>query len=92
LMVLLKSWSVSKIQQEFKVSNYVVQTTEKLVAERGIWQSSASCNSWNGEAILCIWWNQQDNARSSACVNLEGIHVQKQLILYSLKEAKYQAF
>jgi hypothetical protein len=45
LMVLPKSWSVRKIQQEFSVSNYMVQTAEKLVAEKGIWQSCASCNS-----------------------------------------------
>jgi hypothetical protein len=31
-------------------------------------------------------------AKDCVSVNLEDIHVQKQLILYNLKEAKYQAF
>jgi hypothetical protein len=31
-------------------------------------------------------------AKDCASVNFQGIHVQKQIILYSLKEAKYQAF
>jgi hypothetical protein len=34
-----KSWSVKKIHQEFKVSNYVVWTSKKLVAEEGILSS-----------------------------------------------------
>lgn len=31
-----KSWSIMKIQQQFKASNYMVQTAKKLVAEKGI--------------------------------------------------------
>jgi CTP-dependent riboflavin kinase len=39
LTVLPKYWSIRKIQQEFKVSNYMVQTSTKLVAEKGILSS-----------------------------------------------------
>jgi hypothetical protein len=76
-MVLLKSWSVSNIQQEFKMSNYVVQTTEKLVAERGISQSFASCNSWNGKQFYVSdeISRTMPGAKECAYVNLEGIHV-----------------
>jgi hypothetical protein len=44
LMVFPKSWSVRTIQQEFKASTYMVQTAEKLVAEKRIWHCPASCN------------------------------------------------
>jgi hypothetical protein len=39
LTVLPKSWLIRKIQQEFKASNYMVQTAKKLVAEIGILSS-----------------------------------------------------
>jgi hypothetical protein len=39
LMVLPKSWSIRKIQQEFKTSNYMVRTSKKLMAEKGILSS-----------------------------------------------------
>jgi hypothetical protein len=39
LTILPKSWSLRKIQQHFKASNYVVQTAKKLVAEKGILSS-----------------------------------------------------
>jgi hypothetical protein len=38
-MVLPKRWSIWKIQQEFKASNYMVQTFKKLVAVKGILSS-----------------------------------------------------
>ena len=36
LTVLPKSWSVTKIQQEFGVSEYMAQQSKKLVEEKGI--------------------------------------------------------
>jgi hypothetical protein len=36
LRVFPKSWSIRKIQLEFKASNYMVQTSKKLVAEKGL--------------------------------------------------------
>jgi hypothetical protein len=33
------SWSIRKIQQELKASNYMIQTSKKLVAEEGILSS-----------------------------------------------------
>jgi hypothetical protein len=36
LAVLSKRSSIRKIQEEFKASNYVVQTAEKSMAENGI--------------------------------------------------------
>jgi DNA modification methylase len=35
-MVLLNSWSITKIQLQLKVSNYTIQTSKKLMAEKGI--------------------------------------------------------
>lgn len=70
-MVLPKGWSIKKIQA-FKASTYMIQTVKKLVAEKGILSSQnvkpgkvsdASCYSWNGEAISCIWWQKQNQAR-----------------------------
>lgn len=34
--IIPKSWSIMKIQQQFKASNYMVPTAKKLVAEKGI--------------------------------------------------------
>jgi hypothetical protein len=39
LTILANSWSIIKIQQQFKASNYMVQTAKKLVAEKGILSS-----------------------------------------------------
>jgi hypothetical protein len=38
--------SIRKIQQEFKASNYMVWTSKKLVAEKGILSSPASTSPW----------------------------------------------
>jgi hypothetical protein len=38
-MVPSNSWSISKIQQELKASNYMVWNAKKLVAEKGILSS-----------------------------------------------------
>jgi hypothetical protein len=38
-MVPPNSWSIRKIQQEFKVSSYMVWTAKKLVAEKIIFSS-----------------------------------------------------
>jgi GH43 family beta-xylosidase len=36
LTVFPKSWSIRKTEQEFKASNYMVWTSKKLVADKGI--------------------------------------------------------
>jgi hypothetical protein len=38
-MILPQSWSIRKIQQALKASNYMVQTAMKLMAEKGILSS-----------------------------------------------------
>jgi hypothetical protein len=59
LTVLPKSWSIRKIQHDFKVSNYMVLTSMKLVAEKGIlWSSNAEPGKVlppaTAEIILCL--------------------------------------
>jgi hypothetical protein len=39
LTILANSWSITKIQQQFKASNYTIQTAKKLVTEKGILSS-----------------------------------------------------
>jgi hypothetical protein len=67
-MVLPKSWSIRRIRQEFKASNYIVWTSRKLVAEKGILSSpnlkpGEVLSPETAEIILCGWWYQQNHAR-----------------------------
>jgi hypothetical protein len=62
LTVLPKNWSIRKIQQEFKASNYMVWTSNKLLAEKGILSSH---NVKSGKVLprVCLpaWSLQQLN-------------------------------
>jgi hypothetical protein len=54
-LVLPKSWLIRKIQQEFKASDYMVETFRKLVAGKGILSipQVELLQQLNGETILC---------------------------------------
>lgn len=64
-----------KIQEDFKAhgSDCYGISGKKIAKHKCKTRSSAtSNNNWNGEAILSIWWNQQDHARDkNVSVNIE---------------------
>ena len=50
LTVLPKSWSIRKVQDEFRASNYMVRTAKQLVKQKGILSSP---NLKQGHSLTC---------------------------------------
>ena len=103
LTILPKGWSVQKVQEEFRVSNYMAHKAKELVKKQGI-LSSPNPKHGSGlplttvnlikkfyelDDISCIMPGKKD----FVSVRQDGkwIHVQKRLLLSNLKEL-YQQF
>jgi len=98
LTVLPKSWSVTRVQQEFGASNYMIRKAKKLVKDHGILSLPTQKAGRTLSAIVV------DDVREFYCndtmsrimpgmkdfvsVNIEGQrqHIQKRLILCNLRE------
>lgn len=92
-MLLPLSWSVMKIQEDFKVHGsdcYWISGWNKITKPKCKTRRSAtSSNSWNGEAVLSIWWNQQDHARDkdvSGILEGKNVHPQIWMIFSNINE------
>jgi hypothetical protein len=101
LMVLPKSWSIRKIQQAFKTSNYMAQTSKKLMAEKGILSSpnikpGKVLPFTTAEIMKQFYVSDRTSrimpgAKDYVSVDSEGkmVHLQKLLILCNQKEAYF---
>lgn len=99
LSVLPRSWSVYNITKEFKAPKYMVQQVKKLVSDQGILCSTTARSghgiSESSKQTIIEFYNNDDISRPMPGVNdfvsvlLDGKkeHVQKRLLMMSLKEA-----
>ena len=102
LTVLPKSWSRSRIQEEFKVSQYMARQAKNLVKEKGIMalpNKRLPTFSKETENIILQFYKSEEISRvmpgkkDYKSVRKEGVKVQEQkhLILCNLREA-YKLF
>ena len=103
LTVLPKSWSLTKIQQEFGVSNYMAQKSKDLVKEKGVLsppgpKCGPSLPQETVDIVSSFYENDEisrvmPGKKDFVSVKKEGkrVHVQKRLVLSNLREV-YQEF
>ena len=103
LTILPKSWTRSKVVEEFQVSEYMVRTAKKLVSEKGIMSTpnprlgkllpkttvDLIKTFYHSDEISRIMPGKKDYVSVTVCGMRQ--HLQKRLILCNLKEA-YQQF
>jgi len=99
LTILPKSWSISKIENEFGASNYMVRKAKKLVDEQGILSSPnlkpGKVLSFDTAKIVKEFYLSEEISRimpgrkDYVSVNIDGkkVLLQKHLILFNLREA-----
>ena len=98
LTVLPKSWSIRKVQDEFRASNYMVRTAKQLVKQKGILSSpnlkqghslttevvTLIQEFYESDEVSCTMPGKKDYV--SVKQGETRIHIQKRLVLSNLKE------